>query len=115
MPLHIPPEARDAAPGVIGALIAIPWTRGPLIMRASMFVGGSALSFFGSDPFVQYMQMSADGKGLSGFMLGLFGMSLVAKVYEAISAFAAGELAQELLAWARRRLGASSTKQEGDQ
>ena len=83
------------------------------MMRASMFVGGSALSYFGADPFVQYMQMSADVKGLSGFMLGMFGMSLVAKVYEAITAFAAGELAQEVLAWARRKLGAD--KRGGDQ
>lgn len=104
MPLNIPPEAKDAAPGVLGALIAIHRTDGPLTMRASMFLGGASLSYYGADWFAFLMGMSA-GRGLAGFVLGLFGMSVAAKVYEAVAAFDAAGLSRAVLDWARKRLG----------
>lgn len=111
MPLQIPPEARDAAPGVLGALVAIPWTQGPLLMRASMFLGGASLSYLGSDAFAQVMGMTS-GRGFAGFVLGLFGMSVAAKIYEAIAAVAAGELWGAVIEWLRTRLGLPA-KREG--
>lgn len=104
MPLNIPPEAKDAAPGILGALIAIHRTDGPLTMRASMFLGGASLSYYGADWFAIVMGMSA-GRGLAGFVLGLFGMSVAAKVYEAVAAFDAAGLSRAVLDWARKRLG----------
>lgn len=110
MPLHIPPEAKDAAPGLLGALIAIPWTQGPLLMRASMFLGGASLSYFGSDPFAQIMGMTS-GRGFAGFVLGLFGMNVAAKIYDAIAAVAAGDLWAAVVEWARARMGLPANRE----
>lgn len=103
MPLHIPPEAKDAAPGLVGALIAIPWTQGPLMMRAAMFLGGASLSYFGSDPLAQIMGMTS-GRGFAGFVLGLFGMNVAAKIYEAIASFASPKVGEAFIEWLRARL-----------
>jgi hypothetical protein len=105
MPLHIPPEAKDAAPGLIGALIAIPWTQGPLLMRASVFLGGIALSWFGTAPVSSVLGMADSAKGLAGFVLGLFGMSVAAKVYEAITSFDSSAIGKAVIDFIRKRLG----------
>lgn len=99
-----PPDAKEALPGILGALFAIPFTQGPRLMRAAMFGGGASLSYFGAVPFSQAMGMT-NGAGLAGFVLGLFGMSVAAKVYEALAVFAAGDLSRAVLDWARRKLG----------
>jgi len=57
MPIDIPPEAKEAAPGIIGALVAIPFTQGPLLMRSSMFLGGASLSLYGSAPLADALKM----------------------------------------------------------
>ena len=104
MPIQIPPEARDAAPGIIGALVAIPFTQGPLLMRASMFMGGASLSYFGAVPLAVAMGMTS-GAGLAGFVLGLFGMSIASKVYEGIATFATADVSKAVIDWIRKRLG----------
>jgi hypothetical protein len=104
MPIDIPPEAKDAAPGIIGALVAIPFTSGPLLMRVSMFVGGSSLSLYGSAPLADALGMRSS-IGLAGFVVGLFGMSIAAKVYEGIATFAAGDIGAAVTAWFRKMLG----------
>ena len=104
MPIDIPPEAKDAAPGILGALVAIPFTQGPLLMRASMFLGGSALSLYGSAPIADALNMRGS-IGLAGFVVGLFGMSIAAKVYEAITSFAAKDVSKAFLDWIKKLMG----------
>lgn len=104
MPLDIPPEARDAVPGVMGALVAIPFTQGPLFMRLSMFVGGVSLSKWGTQPLVESLGVTSS-VGLIGFILGLFGMSIAAKVYEAIGSFRASEVGEAVVAWFKNKMG----------
>ena len=41
----------------------------------------------------------------AGFVLGLFGMNVAAKIYEAIAAVAAGDLWAAVVEWARARMG----------
>lgn len=104
MPIDIPPEAKDAAPGIIGALVAIPFTQGPLLMRASMFLGGASLSLYGSAPLADALNMRGS-IGLAGFVVGLFGMSIAAKVYEVIAAFAAADVSRAVVDWLKNKLG----------
>ena len=102
--MDFPPEARDAVPGVMGALVAIPFTQGPLFMRLSMFVGGVGLSKWGTQPLVEWLGVTSSA-GLVGFILGLFGMSVAAKVYEAIGSFAAGDIGAAMVQWAKNKMG----------
>lgn len=100
----MPPEIKDAAPGVLGSLVALPFLRGPWPVRLAMVLGGVVLSFYGSRPAAGWFDMQ-DAQGLVGFLIGLFGMALVAKVYEGIAAFNAGELGVAFKDWVRKRLG----------
>jgi len=104
MPLHIPPEAKDAAPGILGALVAIPFIQGPPIMRASMFLGGASLSYFGAAPMASAMGVSSLA-GFVGYVLGMFGMSIAAKVYEGIATFATADVSKAVIDWIRKKLG----------
>jgi hypothetical protein len=105
MPIDIPPEARDAVPGIFGAFVAVSRTQGPLKQRALSFMGGSSLSYFCAGPFATAMGMTLDGRGFAGFVLGVFGMAVVAKIYEAIDQFAAGDLSRAVLERFRKALG----------
>jgi len=105
MPIHIPPEAADAAPGLIGSLIAtMRFTQGPIAMRGVMFLGGASLSYFAAPSVASMLGMKA-AEGLVGFMLGVFGMAIAAKVYEGIAAFDMVALSKGVLDWALKRLG----------
>lgn len=104
MPIDIPPEAKDAVPGILGALVAIPFTQGPLLMRASMFLGGASLSLYGSAPLADVLNMRGS-IGLAGFVVGLFGMSIAAKGYEVIATFAAADVSRAVVDWLKNKLG----------
>lgn len=69
-----------------------------------MVIGGSALSFYGTKPVASYMQV-IDSDGLIGFLIGLFGMAIVAKVHELIYAFNVSEIGVALKDWVRKKLG----------
>ena len=100
----LPRELAHAAPGVIGSLIALPFLRGTWPMRLSMVIGGCALSYFGTTPLAKYLGM-VEAQGLVGFFIGLFGMALVGKVYEAVQAFNASAVGQIVIEAVRKRLG----------
>ena len=84
------------APGAIGAFVALGFVRGPTWWHTFLaYVGGCACSIFGTDYAVQWTGADA---GLVGFLLGLFGMSVVSKTHEAIAAVRPGEVVAKLLA-----------------
>ena len=94
--MDVQPEITKAAPGVIGALVALRWMRGPTWGHTiSSFIGGAALSYYGTTYAVQWS--SADA-GLAGFVLGLFGMAVVSKVFDALENFKTSELLGKILA-----------------
>lgn len=111
MPLHIPPEAKDAAPGLVGALIALRWTDGSLAAKTLLVVGGATLSYYGTHPVAGWLG-AANADGLIGWALGLFGMNVASKVHESISAIAAGDLWAAVIEWVRAKLGLPA-KREG--
>ena len=90
--LHdVPPELRNSAPGIIGSALALFFVRRPPLNMVGMFIGGCLLAYFGTRWAAHRLGMeSADG--LVGFLLGLFGMALIAKVHDTIEAVSPTEV-----------------------
>lgn len=111
MPIDIPPEAKDAAPGLVGALIALRWTEGTPTAKLLLVIGGSTLSYYGTHPLAGWLG-ATNADGLIGWALGLFGMNVASKVHEAIGAVAAGDLWAAVIEWARVRMGLPAKRGE---
>lgn len=82
--------------GVVGSVASLRFVQGSLIERLSMAVGGASLSYYAATP-VAVWAGSKDAEGLAGFLIGLFGMAIVAKLYEMILVMDAKQLASD--AW----------------
>lgn len=96
--MDIDPELSKAAPGAVGALIALRFLQGSTWKHTALaFVGGCACAYFGSEYAVKW---SGADVSLAGFVLGLFGMALVSKVHESLEQFKPVELVVE---WLRKR------------
>lgn len=93
-PVDVAGEAAKAAPGVVGALAALRWMPGTPLQRLSSFVGGSAASYYGSDHIARALELAP---GFTGFLLGLFGMAVASKVFEAIDGLHLGRRIEKLL------------------
>ena len=71
--------------GLAGSLVSMRFIQGPWYERVLMCLGGTFLSYYGTTPVAAWLGFHAqDGEGLVGFLLGLFGMAIVAKLYEAL-------------------------------
>lgn len=79
---EIPPEVVKGLPGFVGALVALRWIVGSPLQRMIAVVGGSAASYYGSPVFARWAEID---HGLSGFLIGLFGMALAAKLFDALA------------------------------
>ena len=93
-PVDVTGEAVKAAPGVVGALVALRWMPGTPLQRLSSFVGGSAASYYGTDCLAHALELAP---GFTGFLLGLFGMAIASKVFEAIDGLRLGKHLDKLL------------------
>lgn len=102
---HIPPEVRTAGPGVAGSLLALLFLRRPKLMLAGMFLGGCVLSYIATPWLTAYLEVGAKGEGLVGFLLGLFGMTTVAKLYDLFESIDVREIWIALRDFLRKRLG----------
>ena len=69
--------------GVVGACISLKFINGTWPERVIMAIGGSAVSYYAS-PYAA--QKAGLPEGLSGFLIGVFGMAICAKGWEAIQA-----------------------------
>jgi hypothetical protein len=92
--MDIPPEAAKAAPGLLGAIVALNWVRGSPMQRVASFLGGSGSSYWGSELLAAWAHINP---GLSGFLIGLFGMAVAGKVFEGIQQLDIAALAQRVL------------------
>lgn len=81
--MELPKEVADLAPGAIGSGVAIAFARKDLRVSVAMFVGGSAMAHFGTKWVGSTLGMT-ESPGLVGFLIGIFGMAAVLKVYDAI-------------------------------
>lgn len=76
---------------ILGAFVSLRFIVGTLMQRVTAFIGGVALSYYGSTPFAVWMGV-AQAEGLVGFMIGTLGMAIVLKIYEAIQVTDAGRI-----------------------
>lgn len=82
--------------GAAGALVSLRFVQGTWVEKGVMAIGGSVLSYFGTAPAASWLNM-ANAEGLCGFIIGLFGMSIVAKLYELIQFFDAKSAASKVI------------------
>ncbi len=94
--MELDPVIAKAGPGLIGSLVAVglmrdvsPWR------RVIAFVAGAACSYFGVDTIITVLP--AIKEGFAGFILGLFGMALVVKVYELLDEIKPAQWIREFL------------------
>ena len=105
--LSADPTLAKVIPASLGALVSLRFVQGTLPERLLMTAGGVSLSYYATPVSAAWLQMT-HAEGLVGFVIGLFGMTLAAKVYEALQALDAAVLGEELLDAAKKRLGIGS-------
>lgn len=94
-------------PGAIGSAGALLWIKGTWPRRIAMVGLGSAASYYGAQHVSALFGME---EGLSGFLTGLFSMSVVDSVFKTWQELGLTELVREFV---RARLGIKS--KDGDQ
>lgn len=67
------------------ALFAFPASiQASLLKRITVVIAGACLSGFGTDTTLGLLGMNPSAGGITGWLLGLFGISLMMKIFEAI-------------------------------
>lgn len=102
--MDFPPEAKEALPGVVGAALTWPRLVGVAATKILFVVGGATAAFYGSD-FLAHLMGTPNAKGLYGFAIGLFSMTLVNKAFDAISAIDASTIGGKFTNWIVRFFG----------
>ncbi|MFO0521116.1 MAG: hypothetical protein ACK515_11940 [bacterium] len=88
--------------GLAGAAASLAFMKGTLTERVAMALGGAVVSLYATPWMTQVSGLPA---GLCGFLLGLFGMAICAKVWELIAATPTAEVWRHAFDVIRKRLG----------
>ena len=88
--------------GIAGSFASVRFIQGGWLERLIMCIGGSCLSYYATTPVATWVGLQA-AEGLVGFLIGLFGMSIAAKVYEIIGFLDADRAAKEFWDWLSRK------------
>jgi hypothetical protein len=91
-------------PAVLGSLVSLRFVQGTWPERLLMAAGGAGMSYYATVPSAAWLQVQ-DAEGLVGFLIGLFGMAVVAKAYETFQALDAKMVAADLWAEVKKRFG----------
>lgn len=91
--------------GVAGAVVSLKFVQGTWPERILMAIGGAALSYFASNNLANWLNVP-EALGLVGFLIGLFGMAIVAKVYEVLQLLDAKQIAIDVWETIKRKWGA---------
>lgn len=91
--------------GLAGSLVSLRFVQGTFSERIAMAVGGCALSYYGSTPAAVWIGVH-DAEGLVGFLIGLFGMAIMAKLYEIIILADASQMGKDLWETVKRKWSA---------
>lgn len=86
VPPDIPFDIAKFIAGTAGAIASLKFVNGTILEKSIMVLGGSALSYYGATPLANWSGLT-NSEGFVGFLLGLLGMSAVAKSYEVIQFF----------------------------
>lgn len=95
--MDLPPEVREAAPGVAGSFTALLL----MLVRGDRFKHAVLLAIAGA-VFAKFMapvaaEIMHSTQGVAGYVTGVFGMAIVAKVMDMILSFDSKKAARE--AW----------------
>lgn len=101
-----PATVKQTAPGLLGAIGALFFMRGPWLVRIGLVIPGGAAAHYGAEDIAQQTGMSI---GLAAFSVGLLSMIVVGKVVDTWNDLAIGTL---LTQWIRKRFG---LEERGDQ
>lgn len=101
-PEAIPPELQKLLPGVLGSAGALLWLKGSWVRRMAMVGLGSVASYYGAPHIATMFGM---GEGLAGFLVGLFGMSVVDSIFKTWADLGFTPILREFI---RVRLGLSA-------
>jgi hypothetical protein len=88
--------------GVFGAVVSMRFLQGSWLSRTSMACGGALCSYFAA-PYVA--QRVGIPEGLSGFLLGLFGMAIISRAWEWVQSTPVAAFWQIILDWLKKRAG----------
>jgi hypothetical protein len=100
------PTIAKIVPATLGALVSLRFTTGTIAERATGAVGGISLAYYATPATATWLHAATpEGSGLVGFVIGLFGMTLVSKVQEVLQALDAKQAAADIWATAKKRLG----------
>ncbi len=91
--MSLPPEVQETVPGIAGSLTALLFFRDGWRRAIGVFVAGAAIAKF-VGPFVAAMIGSS--AEIAGYITGLFGIAIVAKIFDMISNFDAKQAAGDL-------------------
>ncbi len=91
----LPTETLKAFPGLVGAIIALRWVPGTPMQRLAAVVGGAAAGYYGS-PLLQ--RWAGIDHGLAGFLIGLFGMAMASRMFEALTVINLPKIIERILA-----------------
>jgi hypothetical protein len=106
----IDPTIAKLLASIGGALVSMNFVKGTWMERLAMVASGAALSYYSTEPIADWVNM-AEAEGLVGFLVGLFGMAIVARVYEAIQALDVKQMASDLWKGVLKRFGLSTDAQ----
>lgn len=98
-------SAAKLLAGLAGSVVSLRFVQGTIAERVFMGIGGAALSYYATTPAAQWVGVR-DAEGLVGFLIGLFGMAIMAKIYEVILLADSGKMASDLWETIKRKWGA---------
>lgn len=97
--IDMPPELAKLTPGAVGSFVSMLWIKETWPRKSVMFLAGAAMSHYGSPTVSKWSGLDP---GFTGFLVGLFGMAIVAKIFDIWRGFELGSIFTE---WVRKMLG----------
>ena len=98
--------------GVVGACASLAFLKGPWSERVIMAVGGAVVSYYAAPWMAAKTSLP---EGLSGFLLGLFGMAVCARVWDTIQLLPISDVWASILDVFKRRVGGAGRDAPADQ
>lgn len=102
------PDLKDfaavkAISGLVGSLVSLRFVPGTKLEKVTMVLGGTACAWYGSELIAEYLGISVKGVGLIGFLTGMFGMTILHKIFEGFAALDAKSIAGDVWDWVSRK------------
>lgn len=91
--------------GIAGSVVSLRFVQGTMVERVLMAFGGAAFSYYATTPAALAIGVQ-DAEGLVGFLIGLFGMAIMAKLYEVVLVVDAQRIAADAWETIKRKWGA---------